>query len=166
MGSIAYVDSMVPIIRSLVLTANITTLNLAGCAFNLHALRKLARFVVNSDMIREFDVSHCKIAYQGARYIIDAINRNTCLRTFNFSYNDLQSSKFEFAIKIASVLTRHPTMMHLNIAHTNLKREEVMFIALALSTAKTLIALHMTAQGLPYYERIFVRAMVSARVGY
>ena len=129
-------------------------------------MRQLSQFLIHSDVIREFDVSHCKIAYQGSRYVIDAINRNTCLRAFNFSYNDLQTSNYEFAIKIASVITRHPTMMHLNIAHTNLKREEVMFIALALSTAKTLLALHMTSQGLPYYERIFVRAMVAARVGY
>ena len=64
---------------------------------------------------------------------------------FNFSYNDLNTSNYEFAIKLASVITRHPTMMHLNIAHSNLKREEVMFIALALSMAKTLIAVHITA---------------------
>ena len=140
-----YVDTMVPIIRSLSFTTNIATLNLAGCAFNLQATRALAKFVVHSDLIREFDVSHCKIAYQGSRYIIDAINRNTCLRMFNFSYNDLSSATYEFAIKLASVITRHPTMMHLNIAHSNLKREEVMFIALALSMAKTLIAVHITA---------------------
>ena len=41
-----------------------------------------------------------------------------------------------------------------------------MFIALALSTSKTLIAIHMTAGGLPYYERIFLRAVVAARVGF
>ena len=64
------------------------------------------------------------------------------------------------------MITRHPTIMHLNISHSNLKREEVMFIALALSTSKTLVALHMTAGGLPYYERIFLRAVVAARVGY
>ena len=94
------------------------------------------------------------------------MNRNTCVRVFNFSYNDLQTANYEFAIKLASMITRHPTIMHLNISHSNLKREEVMFIALALSTSKTLIALHMTAGGLPYYERIFLRAVVAARVGY
>jgi hypothetical protein len=57
-------------------------------------------------------------------------------------------------------------MMHLNVAHTNLKREEVMFVALALSISKTLVALHITAAGLPYYERIFLRAVIAARVGY
>ena len=112
---------------------------------NLQSVRILANFVIHSYTVRELDVSHCKIAYQGSRYIIDALNRNTCIRVFNFSYNDLQTSSYEFAIKIASTITRHPTIMHLNISHCNLKREEVMFIALALSTSKTLIAIHMTS---------------------
>ena len=56
--------------------------------------------------------------------------------------------------------------MHLNIAHTNLKREEMMFIGLSLSTSKTVVSLHLSGQTLPYYERIFLRAVIAARVGY
>ena len=58
---------------------------------NLQSVRILANFVIYSFTIRELDVSHCKIAYQGSRYIIDALNRNTCIRVFNFSYNDFES---------------------------------------------------------------------------
>ena len=57
-------------------------------------------------------------------------------------------------------------MMHLNIANTNFKREEVIFLGMSLSISKTILSLHMTAQGLPYYERIFLRAVIAARVGF
>ena len=166
MGSLSFTDHVEPVTRSLSLMKDISVLNMAGCSFNLTTARILAKFVVFSFSIRELDVSHCKISFQASRYIIDALNRNTCIRVFNFSYNDLQTANYEFAIKLASTITRHPTMMHLNVAHTNLKREEVMFVVLALSISKTLVALHITAAGLPYYERIFLRAVIAARVGY
>ena len=64
------------------------------------------------------------------------------------------------------MITRHPGLMHMNIAHTNLKREEIMFIGLSVSVSRTLSSLHMTAETLPYYERIFLRSVIAARVSY
>lgn len=56
--------------------------------------------------------------------------------------------------------------MHIDITNTNLKREEIMFIGLSVNQSKTLLSIHMTAQKLPYYERIFLRSIMAARVGY
>jgi hypothetical protein len=56
--------------------------------------------------------------------------------------------------------------MHLDLSKTNLKREEVLFIGLSLSTSKTLLSVHLTANELPYYERIFLRSTIAARVGF
>ena len=112
------------------------------------------------------DVSHCRASYQGSRYLIDALNRNTSIRNFNFSHNDLTSEIFEFSIKIASIITRHPSLLHIDITSTNLKKEEIIFIGLSLPISKTLLSCHLTAQKLPYYERIFLRAAIAARVGF
>ena len=64
------------------------------------------------------------------------------------------------------MITRHPCLQHLDIANTNLKREEVMFIGLSLSQSKTMLSLHLTASGVSYYERIFIRAIIAARVSF
>ena len=37
---------------------------------------------------------------------------------------------------------------------------------MSLPISKTLLSCHLTAQKLPYYERIFLRAAIAARVGY
>ena len=116
--------------------------------------------------LRLLDVSHCRISYQGTRYLIDALNRNTCIRNFNFSHNDLNSQSYEFSIKVASMLTRHPCLMHLDITNTNLKREEIMFIGLSVPVSKTLLSIHLTAAKMPYYERVFLRSVISARVAF
>ena len=39
-----------------------------------------------------------------------------------------------------------------------------MFIVLAMSTSKTFLSLHLTGNELPYYDRVFLRAVVAARV--
>lgn len=41
-----------------------------------------------------------------------------------------------------------------------------MFIGLAVPVSRTLLSIHLTSSKLPYYERIFLRAMVAARVGF
>ena len=164
MGSILNHDHIDPVIRELIKMNNLVSLNIAGCALSQASCRQLSVFVHKGFSLRVLDVSHCRIRYQGTRYLIDALNRNTCIRNFNFSHNDLNSQSYEFSIKVASMLTRHPCLMHLDITNTNLKREEVMFIGLAVPQSKTLLSIHLTAQKLPYYERIFLRAVISARV--
>lgn len=107
-----------------------------------------------------------KLSTQGTRYILDGLNRNVGIRNFRFSQNDLSSSIYEFSIKIAKILTRHQSLMHLDLCGTGLKKEEVLFIGMALSTAKSCIALHLTGNNLDYYERIFMRTLVNAKVSY
>jgi hypothetical protein len=94
------------------------------------------------------------------------MNRNTTMRYFNFAFNDMQSSNFEFSIKMGAIVTRHPNLMHADLTNVGLKREEVIFIGLALSSSKTMLSLHLTANDLPYYDRVFLRSLIAARVGY
>jgi hypothetical protein len=39
-----------------------------------------------------------------------------------------------------------------------------MFIILAMSTSKNFLSLHLTANDLPYYERVFIRSIIAAKV--
>lgn len=145
MGSINFSDHIDPIIRELPKQNLLALLNIAGCQLTHAACRSLANFMLYQPNLRTLDVSHCKINFQGSRYLIDALVRNQNIRSFNFSHNDLSSENYEFSIKVASVITRHPSLMHLDITNTNLKREELMFIALSLTTSKTLLSIHLTA---------------------
>jgi len=56
--------------------------------------------------------------------------------------------------------------MHVDLTACSLKREEVLFLGLALSMSKTMLSLHLTGNTLPYYDRIFLRSVIAARVGY
>jgi hypothetical protein len=47
-----------------------------------------------------------------------------------------------------------------------LKREEMLFIGIALSMSKTMLSLHITGNNLPYYDRIFLRSLIAAKVQY
>jgi hypothetical protein len=166
-GSIQFVDALDKIARNLNLNKRLTELNLGGCAFSLNSVHLLGKYIIwHGSSLKDLNLSQCKISYQGTRYIIDALNRNTSIRYFNFSYNDMASQLYEFSIKIGAVITRHPNLMHVDITKTGLKREEVIFIGLALTMSKTMLSLHMSANELPYYDRIFLRSLMAAKVGY
>mmetsp|Transcript_25236 Transcript_25236/g.39059 ORF Transcript_25236/g.39059 Transcript_25236/m.39059 type:complete len:87 (-) Transcript_25236:3207-3467(-) len=78
----------------------------------------------------------------------------------------MSSKIYEFSVKLAKILTRHQHLMHLDISGTGLRKEEVLFISMAVSSSKSCIALHLSANNLDYYERIFLRTLVNAKVAY
>ena len=57
-------------------------------------------------------------------------------------------------------------MMHLDISCTGLQKEEVIFIGMALKQTKALVSLHFSANSLDYYDRIFLRTLIDARVAF
>ena len=91
MGSLNYADHVMPVLGVLGNMKLLMSINFAGLPSTQHVCRELAKFIVGSFQIREIDLSHCRINFQGTRYIIDALNRNVTIRNFNFSHNDLSS---------------------------------------------------------------------------
>ena len=56
--------------------------------------------------------------------------------------------------------------MHLDLSTTGLKTEELFFIGMAMSTSKSAIACHLSANNLDYYQRIYLRTLIDAKVAY
>lgn len=143
---------------------NLFKLNISGNSLSINASRILNIFLLKQQYIKDLNLARCRLSNQSARYIVDALNRNVTIRHLNLSHNDLGSSIYEFGIKISSMLTRQPTLLHCDISQCGFKREESMFIILAMSTSKNFLSLHMTGNELPYYERVFMRSLIAARV--
>ena len=56
--------------------------------------------------------------------------------------------------------------MHMDLTSTGLRKEEVLFIGMAVSSSKSCIGLHLSANNLDYYERIYLRTLTNAKVAY
>jgi hypothetical protein len=54
----------------------------------------------------------------------------------------------------------------MDVSGCSLKREEVLFIGLSLTMSKTILGLHISMNELPYYDRIFLRTLMAAKVDY
>jgi hypothetical protein len=78
----------------------------------------------------------------------------------------MRSSSYEFAIKLGAIITRHPNLMHIDLSGCGLMKEEVLFLGLGLTMSKTVLALHMSGNTLSYYDRIFLRTLMAAKVDY
>ena len=57
-------------------------------------------------------------------------------------------------------------MMHYDLTNTNLLREEVIFIGMALPISRSCIGIHMSKNGLEYYDRVFLRTLIDAKVAF
>ena len=55
-------------------------------------------------------------------------------------------------------------MQHYDLTATGLKKEEVLFMGMALQKSRSCIGMHLSANNLDYYERIFVRTLINAKV--
>jgi hypothetical protein len=67
---------------------------------------------------------------------------------------------------MGAIITRHPNLMHADLTNCGLRREEVLFLGLALTMSKTMLSMHISGNTLPYYDRIFLRSLMAARVSY
>lgn len=102
----------------------------------------------------------------GTRYVIDGLNRNIGLEYFNFAYNGLQSEMYEFSIKMAKIISRHLELLHVDLTHTGLEKEEVIFIGMTLPCSTSMLGLHLSLNDLGYYDRIFLRTLINAKLVY
>ena len=60
----------------------------------------------------------------------------------------------------------HDEMQHYNLSATGLKKEEVLFMGMALQKSKSCIGMHLSSNNIDYYERIFLRTLIQAKVHY
>lgn len=78
----------------------------------------------------------------------------------------MNSTIYEFSIIIAKTLMSHDEMQHYDLTATGLKKEEVLFMGMALQKSRSCIGMHLSANNLDYYERIFLRTLINAKVAY
>jgi len=148
---------------------NVTSLreiNLSGNPLSNHACKSIQDMLINKDHLKDLDISNCKIQMQATRSIIWGINKNYGLVNFNFASNMLFSKHYEYSILMAKIITRHQSIMHIDISSTGLKKEEVLFVGMSLKNSKSVVALHLSLNALDYYERIFLRTLADARVAH
>ena len=47
-----------------------------------------------------------------------------------------------------------------------MKKEEVLFMGMAMEKSKSCIGMHLSNNNIDYYERIFLRTLINAKVNY
>jgi len=55
---------------------NLHSLDFSNIPISIQAAKNIGHYMVFSKKLRFLDVSGCKLAYQGTRYLVDGLNRN------------------------------------------------------------------------------------------
>lgn len=121
--------------------------------------------LINSKELRTLELLGARLSGYSASIILDGLCRNFGLQSLNLSHNNLSSGQtHECAIKITQVIARHESLMHVDLSMCGLAKEEVIFIGMALAESRSMLALHLSGNMLEYYERIFLRTLLDAKV--
>ena len=86
---------------------NLQTLNISNIAVSLKTTYAIQQILIHGQILKNLNMANCRTSYQSTRYIVEGVNRNQGLQYLNLSMNNLSSSKNEFSVTMAKVLTRH-----------------------------------------------------------
>jgi Ran GTPase-activating protein (RanGAP) involved in mRNA processing and transport len=139
-------------------------LNLSGTSISIDVCRRIGGCLKSGKRLIRLNLSNCKLAQQGARYVIDGLLENEGLEYLDLSGTALSASSYEFSIKLAKVLTTHMQLVHLNLSETKLQREEVFFLGMMAKHFKVLVGLHLPISELSRYDRVFLRILMNSSV--
>ena len=142
------------------------TLNLSEIAISSAGCQHIGRILIHQKALRNLDLSSCHIQDMGTRFVVDGLNRNIGLEYFNFAFNGLQSEMYEFSIKMAKIISRHAELMFVDLTQCGLEKEEVIFIGMTLPASTSMLSLHLSLNELSYYERVFLRTLINAKLVY
>ena len=54
----------------------------------------------------------------------------------------------------------------MDLSATGMRKEEVIFVGMSIKHASAVVSIHLSANNLDYYERIFLRTLVGARTAH
>ena len=99
----------------------IERLDLSGIVLTPDCCSNVGQLVRDSSTIKALNLQYCKISNQGFRSILKGLDKNTTMQDVNFSYNNMHSGSYEFSSLMGKIISRHPSLMHVDLTCANLK---------------------------------------------
>lgn len=152
------------ICESLKESFTLTYLDLSHNNLDAISCKHIGQLMKTTHNLQHLNLSYCGIRGHSARILLNALMLNQTLKYLHLSWNSFASSDYEFGSKLARVIQVHRGLIHLDIACTQLKREEAMYIAQCLKDSNQILSCHLSGNHVDYYSRIYLRAHLNAIV--
>lgn len=122
-------------------------LSLAETSLSAVAIEKLSQVLIRSKIVF-LDLSWNQIPHEASIMLFANLTKNTCLQFLDYSWNPLTDP--EQTLYLCKLLRSHPTLMHVNLSHTQIPNISPYLSSLQVS--EHLIGVHLTGNSIDKSE--------------
>ena len=72
--------------------------------------------------------------------------------------------KYNIAARLGRLFLGHPYLLHVDLSHCQLSREELFYIVLCVRDSKNIQGFHLTGNEYNHYDRLLMRALMPCKV--
>ena len=156
--------SMSLLIHALEPCKNLTYLDLTYNPLHETAAEDVAELIRTTTSLEYLNLSSCAIRGRASEVILDGLMANGSIKYLTLSTNSFASRDHLLAAKLGRMLQGHPQLLHVNLSHCLLGREEVLYLALCIRDSKNIQGIHLTGNRYSHYDRRLMRALFPAKV--
>lgn len=135
-------NSMIGVIQALMNNNTLTMLNLSKNSLTNLTARALKEVLLVNNTVIKIDLHWNKITGAGGLMVFEGLESNNSIQELDFSWNSIGNS-LEVSEKIAKILSKQQSLLHLDFSFNYFTIEESKFIAEGLQQNHYLLGLHM-----------------------
>ena len=156
--------SMSYLIRALQPCKNLTYLDLTYNPMHETVAEDVASLVRDTPSLEYLNLSSCQLRGRASEVILDGLMANESVKYLILNTNSFASRDHLLAAKLGRMLQGHPGLLHVNLAHCQLARAEVLYFALCIRDSRNIQGIHLTGNRYSHYDRRLMRALFPAKV--
>lgn len=151
-----------PLVTAVLQLREVVKLCLAEIGLSDAAIRELVVGLRRSRVVN-LDISWNQISLNATKAFLTYLRKDKKLQYLDYSWNSLASSDNEVAYLLGAILRNHPSLIHLNIANTQLTDQAVVLILQGLKKSNTMVSLHLTGNQMEPRTVEFLKRHLDAR---
>ena len=152
------------LIRALLPCRNLTHLDLTRNAIHETVAEDVATLVRETPALEYLNLSSCALRGRASEVLLDGLAANESVSYLILDTNSFASRDHLLAAKLGRLLQGHPGLLHVNLSHCQLGREELLYLALCIRDSKNIQGIHLTGNRYSHYDRRLMRGLFPAKV--
>ena len=151
-----------PLIAAVLQLRDVVKLCIAEIGLSDGAIRELVAGLRRSRVVN-LDIAWNQISLNATKAFLTYLRKDKKLQYLDYSWNSLASSDNEVAYLLGAILRNHPSLIHLNIASTQLNDQAVVLLVQGLKKSNTMVSLHLTDNQIEQRTVEFLKRHLDAR---
>ena len=168
------------LLRTLQLSKELQYLDLSQNKINYYSIDSLGDLIKGTQTLHYLSLKSCDLRGKIAEKVMDALMLNSTIQYLDLSSNRFTTderhlervvkgkipTEYMIAGKLGRLVQGHPQLLHVDLSHNQMKREELIFLIMCVRDSKNIQGFHLTGNRVNHYDRLLMRSLLPCKVKY